>query len=212
MTELLFFKWDHSTQSSPTPSTQNLAYLPRRFDLIEARNELALGTGAIVGTVLTITTGMRGSLHVGDSIEGPNILSGTVITSFGTGFGGVGTYNINKSQTVVSQTISVPWKWGNEELTNSLFRIIAWPTFIITTHANQFLSPLLPELDVNMRPTTYWQYRAFFLNILDVVNVPLALRNYWQDDTRAAAKFFTTLTPLTVINAIKGARTRIPIT
>jgi hypothetical protein len=34
MPELLLFAWDHSTQSSPSPSQAQLAALPKRFDLI----------------------------------------------------------------------------------------------------------------------------------------------------------------------------------
>lgn len=37
MTELLFFKWDHSTQTIPTPPKDKLAGLPQRFDLITAQ-------------------------------------------------------------------------------------------------------------------------------------------------------------------------------
>ena len=70
------------------------------------------GTGTISGTVLTITAVTSGALAVGSTITSTGlptastyISGGTYITSFGTGSGGVGTYNINISQTVTSTTI-----------------------------------------------------------------------------------------------------------
>jgi hypothetical protein len=63
-------------------------------------------TGSITGTVLTVTAILSGSLNVGQSINGTGVTSGTVITSLGTGTGGVGTYNINNTQTVASNNLS----------------------------------------------------------------------------------------------------------
>jgi hypothetical protein len=75
------------------------------------------GAGSISGTVLTVTSVFSGAITVGATILPTNggtrlpsdagyILGGTYITSFGTGTGGVGTYNISISQTVPSQNIS----------------------------------------------------------------------------------------------------------
>jgi len=70
------------------------------------------GTGTISGTVLTITAVTTGALAVGNSISSSNlpgtttyISGGTYITSLGTGTGGIGTYNLNISQTTASTTI-----------------------------------------------------------------------------------------------------------
>lgn len=63
------------------------------------------GTGSISTTVLTVSAVTSGTLNVGDAIHGANITAGTYITSLGTGTGGTGTYNINNSQTVSSQTV-----------------------------------------------------------------------------------------------------------
>lgn len=65
------------------------------------------GTGSISGTVLTISAVTSGTLSVGDAINGTGVTSGTYITSFGTGAGGTGTYNLSNSLTVASTTISV---------------------------------------------------------------------------------------------------------
>lgn len=37
MAELLIFAWDHATQSTPTPSDQQIAVLPKRFDMVTAQ-------------------------------------------------------------------------------------------------------------------------------------------------------------------------------
>ncbi len=139
MTELLFMKWDHSTQSIPRPPARDLAALPRRFDLITAEPD-----------------GLR---------------------------------------------------WGTEELSNPRFRIIAWPLLEIND-AREFLSPLLPRLDINLQAVTYQQYRAFFLD-LSSLSMPLALRSWWQDDSRAASKFSVSLPPSTVTAAVKRARAEV---
>jgi hypothetical protein len=72
---------------------------------------LFTGVGSIAGTVLTVTAANQGALAVGqslyDSPTGP-IVPGTVIVSLGTGTGGVGTYNLNVSQTVASESFLVP--------------------------------------------------------------------------------------------------------
>lgn len=66
----------------------------------------AVVTGSISGTVFTVTAVTSGTLVVGQTIFGTGVTADTVITSFGSGSGGVGTYNINNSQTVASSTIS----------------------------------------------------------------------------------------------------------
>lgn len=63
-------------------------------------------TGSIAGTVFTCATIVATSLplSVGMTISGGGTLAGTVITSFGTGVGGAGTYNVSASQTVAAVT------------------------------------------------------------------------------------------------------------
>lgn len=63
-------------------------------------------TGSIAGTVMTVTAFTQGfPIGVGDKISGTGVTVGTVITSLGTGIGGIGTYNVNLSQTVASTNI-----------------------------------------------------------------------------------------------------------
>jgi hypothetical protein len=63
------------------------------------------GTGAIATTVLTVSAVSSGTLYVGSVISGTGITTGTKIVSFGTGTGGIGTYNVDISQTALSTTI-----------------------------------------------------------------------------------------------------------
>ena len=51
-------------------------------------------TASAASGVMTVTGTFTGSLAVGDQISGATVPAGTVITSFGTGTGGTGTYNI----------------------------------------------------------------------------------------------------------------------
>lgn len=53
---------------------------------------------SILGTVMTVVGG--DCLAVGQTVNGPGVAGGTTITSFGTGMGGPGTYNVSVSQTV----------------------------------------------------------------------------------------------------------------
>lgn len=65
-----------------------------------------VGTGSISTTVLNISAMTSGTIYVGDIISGLGVTAGTYITSFGTGSGQTGTYNLSSSQTVSSITIS----------------------------------------------------------------------------------------------------------
>jgi hypothetical protein len=65
----------------------------------------AIVTGAISGTTLTVSAVTSGTLKIGQTIEGSGVTDGTIITAFGTGSGGAGTYTVSASQTVSSTTI-----------------------------------------------------------------------------------------------------------
>lgn len=63
-------------------------------------------TGSITGTVLTVSAFASGApLAVGQKIFGAGVTAATTISSLGTGTGGTGTYNLNASQTVVSESM-----------------------------------------------------------------------------------------------------------
>ena len=66
----------------------------------------AFFTGSISGTTLTVTEIKNGLIAVGQSLFGPGITAETVITALGTGSGGIGTYTINNSQTIPSESMN----------------------------------------------------------------------------------------------------------
>lgn len=59
------------------------------------------------GGTLTVSAVASGALGLGDALTGTGVTAGTAITGFLTGAGGAGTYLVNISQTVASETITV---------------------------------------------------------------------------------------------------------
>jgi hypothetical protein len=68
-------------------------------------------TASTSTTTMTVSAVSTGTLYVGQIITGTGVASGTYITSFGSGSGGTGTYNLSTSQNVssTSMTGSVPF-------------------------------------------------------------------------------------------------------
>lgn len=66
----------------------------------------AVVTGSVAGSLLTVSAVTSGALAVGQVISGANIPEGTTIASFGTGGGGIGTYNVSTSFTAGSTAIT----------------------------------------------------------------------------------------------------------
>ena len=66
----------------------------------------AVFTGSISGTTLTVTAMSSGTIAAGQRLFGVGVATETVITALGTGTGGVGTYTVNVSQTVASESLS----------------------------------------------------------------------------------------------------------
>ncbi len=62
-------------------------------------------TGSIATDVLTVTAVASGALVLGSTLVGAELEPSTVITAFGTGDGGVGTYTVNVPQTAPSGAI-----------------------------------------------------------------------------------------------------------
>lgn len=63
-------------------------------------------TASISGTTLSVTAVSSGTLSLGQIISGTGVTSGTMITALGTGTGGTGTYTVNDTQTVGSETMT----------------------------------------------------------------------------------------------------------
>jgi hypothetical protein len=65
----------------------------------------AIITGSIATTTLTVTAVTSGTLALGMTIQGAGVTANTIITAYGTGTGGAGTYTVNNSQTISSITL-----------------------------------------------------------------------------------------------------------
>lgn len=68
---------------------------------------VALATATLctcAGTTLTVGGTITGTWAVGQTVSGGSVISGAVITALGTGTGGAGTYTIDRSVTVASNT------------------------------------------------------------------------------------------------------------
>lgn len=66
----------------------------------------AVFTASVTSTTLTVTSMTNGTIAVGQSLFGPGISEGTIISAFGTGSGGVGTYTLNISNSTVSEVMN----------------------------------------------------------------------------------------------------------
>lgn len=105
-------------------------------------------TGSISGTVLTVTRVTSGALSVGATLAGTGISTShpPSISSFGTGTGGTGTYNLSASSTVASETITATnTTWGmqvsgstNMTSTNAFNTGTAWA--VVTDNTRSVIS------------------------------------------------------------------------
>jgi hypothetical protein len=69
----------------------------------EVMNSAAVGavvTATITGTTMTVSAVSSGALHIGQTIQGAGVTLGTIITAFGSGSGGTGTYTLSVASTV----------------------------------------------------------------------------------------------------------------
>jgi hypothetical protein len=74
-----------------------------------------LFTGSIAGTTLTVTAVKSGTIAIGNLIFGVGIAANTSITAFGTGTGGVGTYTVNNTQTIASESMQAGTKTAEQD-------------------------------------------------------------------------------------------------
>jgi hypothetical protein len=69
--------------------------------------QTAAFTGSIAGAVLTVTAMTPGgTINVGDEVKGASVTPGTMVVSYGTGTGQLGTYNLSDSQTITSGALT----------------------------------------------------------------------------------------------------------
>lgn len=76
-------------------------------DTLDIENgQAAAFTASITTTVMTVSAISSGTIAVGQLVDGAGTTPGTYIVSLGTGTGGIGTYNVNASQTVGSSALT----------------------------------------------------------------------------------------------------------
>lgn len=81
--------------------TGNILSGNTQFGIEDLSAATATVTGSISSTILTVTNVTSGSIVIGMVLSGPGVTLGTTVVSFGTGKGGVGTYNVSTPQTVL---------------------------------------------------------------------------------------------------------------
>lgn len=108
-------------------------------------------TGSIAGTVLTVGSMTGGTIVAGGILQGQGVAAGTIITSFGTGTGGTGTYNISISQTIASQEpLNLAYEYAPMDLKRS--GPISW-TLTATTIASGVPAPAGCAVTATVNPS-----------------------------------------------------------
>ncbi len=86
---------------------------PVRFERLSTNVDVSQDckfVASISGTEMNVSSVDDGEIEIGNLVFGPGLAAGTIVTGFGTGSGGVGTYNIAPSQTVNSEIMSAGTK------------------------------------------------------------------------------------------------------
>ena len=133
--------------------------------------------GSISGTTLTVSYVLNGVVAIGQTIS--NVLAGTVITAVITGSNGIGTYTVNNSQTVGSETLN---------LENLIYNSLWHPAANTTTQGitNNFYdiplnleaNPLWDDVTTISESTWIVQFDTLIGNQLNLTGNPLSDNNY----------------------------------
>lgn len=124
---------------------------------VSRQQNTATFTASQATTVLTVTALLNGvPLQVGMFISGTSVTAGTYITSFGTGTGGVGTYNVNNSATATSTTMV----GGFEDFFSDpsqmdlgvgpMGRVFVWDTVAVTANTANVVASSAPAAAGNL--------------------------------------------------------------
>jgi hypothetical protein len=162
-----------------------------RFD----RNETFVNfTGSISGTVLTVSAVSSGTFTTGMALSYSGITPPITISSFGTGTGGVGTYNLSTSGgTVTSRAMTAAYKiGGNMNVTAS--GSLASNTYLYNDHTTEVWARINDRTAASYDGyegesilVTYAGYHTMFLYGASY------LRYYIYDNTGPTAKWTTDL-------------------
>lgn len=106
------------------------------YSLSTAPGTIATQAATTASSVLNVTAVGSGSLSVGDPISGTGVTAGTTIASFGSGTGGVGTYNLaipggapfhTAAEAITGSTnVATNWKVASFANPGELAKISTW--------------------------------------------------------------------------------------
>ena len=129
-------------------NTQPTAYLykvgDRRLGFRAATDvwqpvQTAAFTGSVSGGVLTVSALASGAIRVNDTLAGAAVPADVTVASFGTGAGGVGTYNLGASLSASAQamtTTALAMAHTETQQYETTFQISAWQRRIRTRRRN----------------------------------------------------------------------------
>ena len=84
-----------------------------KLEIAGSNNTTWQVTASITGTTMDVTAVTSGTIAVGDLVLNTSVQPYTRVTALGTGTGGIGTYTVSVSQTLVSQTMIGGATYGN---------------------------------------------------------------------------------------------------
>lgn len=123
-------------QLTPLLSGEAVGGIGRYAVSIAEQNVSAATAITGVGGLFTAVSGLTGLFAVGSVLSGAGgggVTTGTAVTGFGTGVGGLGTYYVDTSQTVTSTaitgttTVATKWKFASAALSGEVVKITAQP-------------------------------------------------------------------------------------
>jgi hypothetical protein len=100
------FTWSAASINLSSDSSFSAAAATIQTALAATTQTSAAFTGSISGATLTVTVVSAGAIQIGQELSGTGVAAGTVVTALGTGTGGTGTYTVNNSQTVASESLT----------------------------------------------------------------------------------------------------------
>jgi hypothetical protein len=124
---------------------------------VSRQQNTATFTASQATTVLTVTALLNGvPLQVGMFINGTSVTAGTFITSFGTGNGGIGTYNVNNSATATSTTMVGGFEDSFADPSQMdlgvgpMGRVFVWDTVALTANTANVVASSAPAAAGNL--------------------------------------------------------------
>jgi hypothetical protein len=95
---------------TPEPANQDFAVMwPIMRNRLETNSDEGIDTlftASITGNVMTVSAIAFGVIEVGNTIFGAGVADNTKVVSFGSGSGGVGTYNVSTTPDVISEQMA----------------------------------------------------------------------------------------------------------